>query len=207
MLENLLKCAEIHDYLTNFPRAEWQQCLEVTLRVGIREIRRASDSGLKLNQVLKRLKAPVPSLKEKMTTLRQELDGLRRDLGEETGLQRQVSPGKTANRRFRTKSKPMKKTASRQLQTIESAMSETARTSTPPQLLRSPDLLYSDRATLWPGKAGLRLKEPRTNVDMLSSLSSEPDYSDTFSPVLAIADEFLSNPLVSELAVSSFSIT
>jgi len=205
MLESLLKSAEIHDYLSNFPRAEWQQCLEVTLRVGIREIRKATDSGLRLDQVVKRLKAPVPSLKEKMSNLRQELDGLRKDLGEE-GLRR--SPGKVGNRRIRTKSKPMKKTVSRQLQMIESAMSsETARTSTPPQLLRSPDLPYSDRATLWSGKVGLRLKEPRTNVDMLSNLSSEPDYSDSFSPVLAIADEFLSNPLVSELAVSSFSLT
>jgi hypothetical protein len=211
MLESLLKSAEIRDYLSNFPRSDWFQCIEATLRVGIREIRTATDSGLRLDQVVKRLKAQgtvVPSLKEKMTTLRQELDGLRRDLGEETGARRHASPVKGGNRRIRTKSKPMKKTLSRQLQMIESAMSSaTARTSTPPQLLKSPDLPYSsDTATLWSNRVSLRLKEPRTNPDMLSSLSSEPDYSDTFSPVLAIADEFLNNPLVSELALSSFSI-
>ena len=209
MLESLLKSAEIRDYLSNFPRSDWSQCLEVTLRVGIREIRTAADSGLRLDQVVKRLKAQgavVPSLKEKMTSLRQELDGLRRDLGEETGARRHASPAKGGNRRIRTKSKPTKKTLSRQLQMIESAMSSaTARTSTP-QLLKSPDLPYSDTAALWSNRVSLRLKEPRTNPDMLSSLSSEPDYSDTFSPVLAIADEFLSNPLVSELALSSFSI-
>lgn len=209
MLESLLKSPEIRDYLSNFPRSDWFQCLEVTLKVGIREIRTATDSGLRLDQVVKRAKAQgtvVPSLREKMTSLRQELDGLRRDLGEETGARRHASPGKGGNRRIRTKSKPTKKTLSRQLQMIESAMSSaTARTSTP-QLLKSPDLPYSDTATFPSHRVSLRLKEPRTNPDMLSSLSSEPDYSDTFSPVLAIADEFLSNPLVSELALSSFSI-
>lgn len=206
MLEGLLKCAEIRDYLNLFPRNDWQQCLEVTIRVGIREIRSYMDT--KNEQVARKGKnyeAGQQALREKMNALRVELDNLRKNMGEDVSVRRHTSPGKTLPRRTRTKSKPSKKTL-RQQETLESLFgSETARTTASPPVLKSPELPVSVAAVPpWSGKVSLRLQEPKTNLDMFSSLSSDLPVSET-SPFLAIADEFLSNPLVSELATSTFS--
>jgi hypothetical protein len=209
MLDTLLRYPEVKSYLNAYPREDWMRCVVATVRLGIRWTKQ---SGLRSGNV-KDLEERVDggeegesmgALRQKMTSLKKELETMSRDLsgfdgnegkGDYEDRPRKITPKSLPKRDKLCNS--LKKSPQNRIYVPQTKL--THPTSEEDQQFQLPKALRSLRNLDLSS-----LLEPRTNETLVSHISeqtsgriyTESAETESESGFLKLADEFLESPLV-----------
>ena len=208
MLESLLRNGEVKSYLSSYPREDWTRCIAATLILGIRWVRKTAASTGDvddLERLVERVEEgeTMSALKQKMMTLKRELETMSQDL---SGFEGRGSVGKTdyenRPRKFSTRfvskrdktDSPSKNPTKRQINIPQVKSSLPLSKPEETELLSSSRPLFSLDLTT--------VLEPRTNPSMVSQVAyqasgrSHTESEETEEGFIFLADGFLESPLV-----------